>query len=65
MSQIQEKINKLIENRETARLGGGQKADALPRRLHPQDAHHGSGAALPALGGAGAAGQAGGQQEQD
>ena len=26
MSQIQEKINKLIENRETARLGGGQKA---------------------------------------
>ena len=25
MSQIQEKINKLIENRETARLGGGQK----------------------------------------
>ena len=26
MSQIQEKINKLIENRETARLGGGQNA---------------------------------------
>ncbi len=46
-------------------LGGGQKADALPRRLHPQDAHHGGGAALPALGGAGAAGQAGGQQEQE
>ncbi len=25
MSEIQNKINKLIENRETARLGGGQK----------------------------------------
>ena len=26
MSEIQNKINELIENRETARLGGGQKA---------------------------------------
>ena len=26
MSQIQDKINQLIENRETARMGGGQKA---------------------------------------
>ena len=26
MSEIQNKINKLIENRETARLGGGEKA---------------------------------------
>lgn len=26
MSEIQNKINQLIENRETARLGGGQKA---------------------------------------
>ena len=26
MSEIQSKINKLIENRETARMGGGQKA---------------------------------------
>ena len=25
MSEIQNKINQLIENRETARLGGGQK----------------------------------------
>ena len=28
MSEIQNKINKLIENRETARLGGGEKAIA-------------------------------------
>ena len=26
MSEIQNKINKLIENRETARMGGGEKA---------------------------------------
>ena len=26
MSEIQNKINKLIETRETARMGGGQKA---------------------------------------
>ena len=31
MSQIQEKINKLIENRETARLGGGQKKSEAKR----------------------------------
>ena len=28
MSEIQNKINKLIENRETARMGGGEKAIA-------------------------------------
>ena len=37
MSEIQNKINKLIENRETARMGGGQKACGNADQYHD---HH-------------------------